>query len=109
MHTAVTVFLVAIAVAAGWALWLLACPIGGCRRCRGRAVARQWFTNRLIVCPRCHGAGQVRRIGATAVHRTYWSLRDRARHSDHLTALEQRAFTPRAPHDTTNTSERHQQ
>ncbi|MQA06778.1 MAG: hypothetical protein GEV07_30145 [Streptosporangiales bacterium] len=111
MQAAVTIFLATTAVVAGWALWLLAHPIGACRRCAGRGVARQLFTNRLTVCGRCHGARLVRRIGATFVHRTYWSLRDDARRSDHLAALEQRGFSPQPLHDTTHTtSERqHQQ
>lgn len=91
MQAALTVILVTAALAAAWALWLLAHPIGPCRRCRGRCVAKQMFTGRLIPCPRCDGAGLTRRVGATAVHRTYWSIRDDQTRRERLAALEQQA------------------
>lgn len=91
-----------------WALSLLAHPIGTCPRCRGRRVHPGLFTNRVRPCGVCGGTGLWRRIGATFVHRTYWSLRDDARRRDHLAALEHRAIAPRpvrpAPPATTETS-----
>lgn len=111
--TAITVVLLAAAVIAVWCLSLLAHPIGNCPRCRGRRVHRQLFGDRIVPCRVCDSTGLHRRIGATTVHRTYWSIRDDTRRSDHLTTLEHRttsapprhdAAPPHHPTDTTNPS-----
>lgn len=92
--TAAALILIAAGLIAGWALSLLAHPIGNCPRCTGRRVHRQLLTNRIVACRVCDGTGLWRRIGATFVHRTYWSIRDDTRRRDHLTAIEERGTRP---------------
>jgi hypothetical protein len=88
--------LLGIAAAALYMLSLYVWPLRRCPRCRGTRVNRGSTGRRFGLCKRCAGTGQVRRLGATTVHRLYWSalgdrLRERRRdifrqtreHSDH--------------------------
>jgi hypothetical protein len=70
----VTLILIGFAVAAGYLLSLYAKPIRRCPRCEGSGAQRT-STGRPTgrICGRCRGTGRIRRIGATAVHRFYWS------------------------------------
>jgi hypothetical protein len=72
------VFLVLAAVAVCWLVSLWRWPLRPCPRCRGRGVNRGSTSRRYGRCPRCKGTKQVRRIGATAVHRFWWSAAGRA-------------------------------
>jgi len=81
----VTVILIGVAVAATYALSLYVKPIRRCPRCDGTG-AKRTSTGRPTgaLCRRCRGTGRILRIGATAVHRFYWSalgdqLRERRR------------------------------
>ena len=83
-----TVILIGLAVAACYVLSLYVKPIRSCPRCRGTGarLTRAGRPGR-GTCRRCRGAGRIRRTGATAVHRFYWSAigdhlreRRRARH-----------------------------
>jgi hypothetical protein len=69
----VTVILLLIAAAAGYAVSLYVWPIRACPRCRGTRVSQRGTSRRIGTCRRCSGTGRIRRIGATAVHRLYWS------------------------------------
>jgi hypothetical protein len=72
--------LLGITAAALYMLSLYAWPLRRCPRCRGTRVNRSRTGRRFGLCKRCAGTGQVRRIGATTVHRLYWSaLGDRLR------------------------------
>ena len=66
-----TLILAAILAAAGYAISLYLCPTRTCPRCRGTRLAGTGRRTRM--CGRCAGTGRIRRIGATAVHRFYWS------------------------------------
>jgi len=66
--------LIVIAAAAGYALSLYLRPIHACPRCHGTRVTRT-ARGRISMCRRCDGTGRTRRLGATAVHRFYWSAR----------------------------------
>jgi hypothetical protein len=68
----VTVILLALGIAAGYAVTLYLWPLRKCTRCRGTRVT-PGRGRRVRSCKRCHGTGRIRRIGATAVHRFYWS------------------------------------
>lgn len=77
-----TVVLLIIAAAFGYAVSLYVRPLRACPRCRGTRVTGTGRRTRS--CGRCAGTGRIRRIGATAVHRFYWSalgdqLRERRR------------------------------
>lgn len=67
----ITVILLLLAVAAGYALSLYVRPIRACPRCHGTRLTGSGRRTRM--CARCGGTGRIRRIGATAVHRLYWS------------------------------------
>ncbi len=69
----VTVILLAIAAAAAYAVSLYLHPLRTCPRCRGARITGTGRRGRM--CARCAGTGRTRRIGATAVHRFYWSAR----------------------------------
>lgn len=49
-------------------------PLRPCPRCGGRGVNRGSNRRRYGRCRRCKGTKQVRRFGATAVHRFFWSV-----------------------------------
>ena len=68
----ITVILLALGIAAGYAVSLYLWPLRTCTRCRGTRVTRG-SGRRVRSCKRCRGTGRIRRIGATAVHRFYWS------------------------------------
>jgi hypothetical protein len=80
-----TVILIGLAVAACYLLSLYVKPIRSCPRCGGTG-ARLTRAGRPTggTCRRCRGIGRIRRTGAVAVHRFYWSaigdqLRERRR------------------------------
>ena len=68
----ITVILLALGFAAGYAVSLYLWPLRKCTRCRGTRVTPGRGRG-VRSCTRCHGTGRIRRIGATAVHRFYWS------------------------------------
>jgi len=91
-----SLILIGCAAAAGYLLSLYAWPLRPCPRCHGTRVNRGSTGRRFGLCKRCDGTGRTRRLGATTVHRLYWSvlgdrLRERRRetfrqtreHSDH--------------------------
>ncbi|MFC4910909.1 hypothetical protein [Actinomadura gamaensis] len=69
--------LIVLAALALWLLSLLSRPITGCRRCGGRTVVATRTPGRVRACRACRGTGYRRRIGATTVHRLYWTIRNR--------------------------------
>jgi len=69
----ITVILLIIAAAAGYAVSLYFWPWRNCPRCHGTRVNPGSTRRRHGRCTRCSGTGRTRRIGATAVHRFYWS------------------------------------
>jgi hypothetical protein len=73
----VIVTLLVIAIAAGYAVSLYLWPIRACSRCKGARVISHRARG-FRSCPRCAGTGRTRRIGATAIHRFYWSARGEA-------------------------------
>lgn len=60
-----TLVLHILAAAAGYALFLLACPDKTCRTCRGWGAKGRSRAH----CPRCGGTGRRFRPGARLVHR----------------------------------------
>ncbi|SRR6266851_7215977 len=68
----ITVILLVLAIAAGYTVSLYFWPWRNCPRCRGTRV-NPGSNRRYGMCTRCSGTGRTRRIGATAVHRFYWS------------------------------------
>jgi hypothetical protein len=83
-----TLALIALAVAAAWALWLLGSPWGRCWPCSGTGTRRSPAGRPRGACRWCGGTGRRRRIGATAVHRFWWALtgdRQRTHRLDQLT------------------------
>ena len=71
----VTVILAVLAAAGLYAVSLFACPTRRCRTCGGTGarLTRAGRRYRGGRCRRCRGTGRIRRIGATAVHRFWWS------------------------------------
>ncbi len=69
----ITVILLVLAAAAGYAVFLYFWPWRNCPRCHGTRVNRGSTRRRIGICKRCSGTGRTRRIGATTVHRFYWS------------------------------------
>ena len=67
-----TVILLALGIAAGYAVSLYLWPLRTCTRCHGTRVT-PGRGRRVRSCKRCGGTGRIRRIGATTVHRFYWS------------------------------------
>jgi len=70
----ITLILIAAAVVTVRCFYLYRYPMGPCRKCQGRGVNRGSNSKRWGACPKCKGARQVKRAGATAVHRFYWSV-----------------------------------
>jgi hypothetical protein len=68
----IIVILLALGIAAGYAVSLYLWPLRTCLRCHGTRI-NPGSARRFRSCKRCHGTGRIRRIGATAVHRFYWS------------------------------------
>lgn len=52
-------------------------PWRPCPRCHGKGVNKGSNARRYGRCRKCKGTKQVRRIGATAVHRFFWSVAGR--------------------------------
>jgi hypothetical protein len=61
-----TTVLLALAVAAIWALRLYAAPFGRCPRCHGTGNIKRG--NRRPVCPRCKGRKRIQRTGSRTLH-----------------------------------------
>jgi DnaJ-class molecular chaperone len=70
----IPVTLLTLAFGAGYAISLYLWPWRPCPRCHGTRVNRGTTRKRIGMCKRCRGTGRTRRIGATAVHRFYWSV-----------------------------------
>jgi hypothetical protein len=68
----ISVILLVLGIAAGYAVSLYLWPLRNCPRCHGARVT-PGSGRRVRSCGRCHGTGRIHRIGATAVHRFYWS------------------------------------
>jgi DnaJ-class molecular chaperone len=64
----VTHLLVFLAIAAGYALFVLVRPAGSCRKCSGWG-ARAGRRRKVSACGRCGGTGRTFRPGARLVHR----------------------------------------
>jgi hypothetical protein len=64
--------LLAAAAIALYAALRLAFPTARCPRCLGKRVTRR--RGRASKCRACHGRGRVVWLGATAVHRFFWSV-----------------------------------
>jgi hypothetical protein len=91
-HTAdpITVILLALGIAAGYAVSLYLWPWRTCPRCHGTRVNRGSTGRRIGMCKRCSGAGRTRRLGATAVHRFYLSALGDQLHEHRRTKIERR-------------------
>jgi hypothetical protein len=70
----ITVTLLIIAITAGYAVSLYLKPWRNCPRCGGTRINKSATGRRISMCRRCDGTGKTRRLGATAVHRFYWSV-----------------------------------
>jgi hypothetical protein len=93
----IIVTLLILGIAAGYAVSLYLWPQRKCPRCRGARVTHG-AVRRFRSCKRCHGTGRTRRIGATAVHRFYWSaLGDQ--HRERLRARAERLRQHAGPPD----------
>ena len=68
------VFLALVIIGLFYLISLWRWPLRPCPRCRGRGVNPGSTSRRYGRCRRCKGTKQVRRIGATAVHRFFWSV-----------------------------------
>lgn len=67
-------FLVIAAVVACWLISLWRWPLRPCPKCKGKGTNRGSTGRRYGRCRKCKGTKQVKRTGATAVHRFYWSV-----------------------------------
>jgi len=77
----IQLFLIGFAALVVYAASLRRWPMRPCRACRAHpGVNRGSTRKRYGVCRRCHGTKQVRRFGATAVHRLWWSVLGPALH-----------------------------
>ena len=70
----IQLILVGFIAALAWCVSLLRWPFRPCLRCGGTGTNRGSNRKRWGVCKRCGGSKQVRRFGATAVHRFWWSV-----------------------------------
>jgi tRNA(Ile2) C34 agmatinyltransferase TiaS len=70
-----TTALIILGLAVAYAVSLYLIPVRTCPRCNGTGT-RLTTTGRATgrTCGRCRGDGRIRRPGATAVHRLYWSV-----------------------------------
>jgi hypothetical protein len=73
----VTHVLVILAAAAAWAGSLYLRPFGRCPRCIGAGTIRRG-KRRVVVCPWCHGQRRAQRFGSRTVHRLARSIRGEA-------------------------------
>lgn len=71
-------FLIIAAAAVLYVASLKQWPLRPCPRCHGKGVNRGSNAKRYGRCRKCKGTKQVKRIGATAVHRFWWSVAGRA-------------------------------
>lgn len=71
----ITAILVAAAAIAVRCFYLYRYPMGPCRKCQGRGTNPGSNAKRWGQCARCKGSRQVKRFGATAVHRFWWSAK----------------------------------
>jgi len=93
----ITVILLVLGIAAGYAVSLYLWPLRTCPCCHGARVT-PGAARRVRSCKRCRGTGRIRRIGATAVHRFYWSaLGDQ--HHERLRARAERRRQHTGPPD----------
>ena len=91
----ITVILLIIGAAAGYAVSLYLVPWRACPRCHGTRITRGSTGRRIGMCPRCSGTGRTRRPGATTVHRFYWSvLGDQAQQGRRARNARRRQHTP---------------
>jgi DnaJ-class molecular chaperone len=67
-------FLVLVAVIIALVISRWRWPLRPCPRCGGKGTNRGSTGKRYGRCPKCKGTKQVRRVGATAVHRFFWSV-----------------------------------
>ena len=67
--------LITFAALAVYCVSLLKYPLRPCLKCKGAGTNKGSNRKRWGVCSRCGGSRQVRRLGATAVHRFWWSVR----------------------------------
>lgn len=72
--TAVVVLAV-IAAAAAWIGSLYARPFGPCPRCHGAGHVKRSGGRRVKTCPRCKGKRRIQRPGSRTVHRTVRAVR----------------------------------
>jgi hypothetical protein len=93
----ITVILLLITAAAGYAVSLYLWPIRACPRCRGTRVSQRGTGRRISTCRRCSGTGRIRRLGATAVHRFYWSALGGQLHQRHRAKLARRRRQAQPP------------
>ena len=76
----IVLFLLGCIFAVGWCVSLLRWPFRSCRRCNGSGSNSGSNSKRWGSCRKCGGSKQVRRLGATAVHRFWWSVLGAALH-----------------------------
>ena len=84
----ITSILVAFTIIAIRCLYLLRFPWGPCRRCQGRKTNKGSNKKRWGMCKTCGGTGQHQRLGATAVHRFWWSVMGAALHEKRKERVE---------------------
>lgn len=69
-----TLFLILVAAAIVWVVSRLRWPLRPCTKCGGKGTNAGSNRKRHGRCNRCKGTRQVKRFGATAVHRFLWSV-----------------------------------
>lgn len=67
-------FLALVITAVCYLVSLWRWPLRPCPKCGGKGVNRGSSARRYGRCPKCKGTKQVKRIGATAIHRFFWSV-----------------------------------
>lgn len=76
----ITLILILAAALAVRCFYLLKYPLGPCRRCAGTGTNKGSNRKRFGHCKKCSGTRQVKRFGATAVHRFWWSVAGESLH-----------------------------
>lgn len=84
-----TLVLLALLALIGWGISLLWWPWKSCPRCGGTRLNRGSTRRRFGMCRACAGTGRRRRLGATTVHRLYWSTRSDRLHDQHRRRLQE--------------------
>lgn len=90
-------FLAAVAVLLAWVYSRFRWPLRPCPRCKGKGTNRGSNRKRYGRCRKCKGTKQVRRVGATAVHRFWWTVLGAAmkgRMKDKVDKAKQKAGWP---------------